>query len=344
MAATITPVSANLNNGCMLTNKAITFELDGFADELTESGPWQIEVTVSNLADDTVIFGPQTVFTDIVTAEVDDQGYALSIDLPGAYRFTARVYMLDGDEQVVQEVSATIDFTLCPSFSVIKDNCYKYHLWRPSGDQAPTGDPVYQVTLKNMSGSYEADIEWDTAVNNQLQFSLPGDDVYQLTMSQDDTVIYEFFIHEYCRFMFCFGKLITDLMCGKLDDPCCKDCTGEIKKNLENIRLNLNKIMALAAEVMLQTNSDQLKYLGVFCVNDCRQLENKELAEAFTSLTRLTTMCGAGCGQSGCEEEFVASCGCQAMSLMTTVNLTSPTVDTNYILQGPPTNRILHHG
>lgn len=344
MAATLSATSANLNNGCMLTNKAITVELDGFEDELTEGGPWQIEVTITNLSDDSTLFGPTTVLNDIATNDVDDQGYAFSIDLPGSYRISVRVYLLDVDESVLQEVTATLDFNLCPSFAIIKDNCYRYHLWRPSGDQEPSGDPVYAVVIKNMSGSYEADFTWDTSQYNQLQFSLPGDDVYQLTMSQNSVVVYEFFIHEFCRFMFCFGKLITDLMCGKLDDPCCRDCSGEIKKNLENIRLNLNKIVAMASEVFLQSFSDQVKYLGVFCVNDCRQLENKQLSDAFTSLNKLTTLCGAGCGMSGCNEEFFASCGCSPVSSIAADNLTSPTVDTNYILQGPPTDRILHHG
>jgi hypothetical protein len=171
MAATLSATSANLNNGCMLTNKAITVELDGFEDELTEGGPWQIEVTITNLSDDSTLFGPTTVLNDIATNDVDDQGYAFSIDLPGSYRISVRVYLLDVDESVLQEVTATLDFNLClrlPSSKTIATDII-------CGVQAVIRNLpvilVYAVVIKNMSGSYEADFTWNTSQYNQLQFS-----------------------------------------------------------------------------------------------------------------------------------------------------------------------------
>lgn len=322
MAFIITASSLHIGSGCFLTNKTINFSFSNLSDLVVGAGPWQMEQQITDLATAALISGPALFQLDVAAVDLNSKTYSLGILNPGNYTIQIRVYMIDGGGDPTGNIyTSTLDFTVCPVFDIIRDKCYQYHLWRPSGNDAPVGNTVYDVKIVNGSDTYESNYSWDVAINNQLQFNLPDDGVYTFTMSQSGVLAYTFYVYEFCRLTFCFQKLVTGLWCGIANDPCCKSCNDEIKKNLNQIRLALNKIIALTGQLFLQVYNDQIKYMGLVCLNDCRDLEVKQIASIFDSINVLTLACGAGCGQIGCQQEFLASCNCSPASSITSSNL-----------------------
>lgn len=321
MAVVITAASSNVNGACFLSNKNIVFSWSGWPAELSDLvALWNVEVTITNLTTLVDAVAATTVYTNQTEAQVELLTYTAAVVTPGYYRLTVRVF----STSPVDEEVATYDFSVCPIFDVIKNECYDYTLWRPSGlDEPDSGEEVLVVKITNGEETVELNYTWDTSQYERIHFKLPYDGVYTIELFSDHGVsggelqlVYSFPIYEFCQFLFCFDKLNLLILCGAAIDPCCRDCKGEILENLKALRFTYNQLMALFGQLMGWVFRDKIKYLGIHCFNDCRVLEVKDISALFTRLRNIISTCGAPCGNINCTAEFLASCGCSPTSLL----------------------------
>ena len=217
---------------CIYPGSVVPIAIDGSVSD-PSLFPLTITFIVTNESTGDIVFQNDYVVND--NAELN----ALSIDVPadvsGKYCATICVPGCDSLKKFCWDV--------CDPFDVYKDDCNKWHLFRPDN----CGPQKYLVSVTELDGDVvHAAVEWDSAVNNYFYFDVPHDGIFIITMADylTGTTIYTFAIFETCQIEKCFKILMDKVMCS-CADPCCEKCDGTPEKEIEFARMTLNKLNPL---------------------------------------------------------------------------------------------------
>jgi hypothetical protein len=176
----------------------------------------------------------------------------------------------------------------CFQYEIKKSGCHMYNIF----DNQLTPTKINTVVITNQSGTYSVTYTFDTSITNFLPIGLPADGIYTVTISNSLTSdVQSFVIFDFCDFITCYRKLILELFCNE-GDPCCKECNEEEKRRMEQLRGELNKMIALAGTLFAFIERDRIIHLGVFTMDECRELDLQLISDIFDKLNEITFRCG----------------------------------------------------
>lgn len=176
----------------------------------------------------------------------------------------------------------------CFQYEIKRIGCHQYNVI----DNQLTPTKINTVTVTNQDGSYTATYTFDTSITNFVPIVTPEDGIYTVTISNNLTSdVQTFVIFDFCDLIACYRKLILDLFCNEAD-PCCKECNDEQKRKMEEQRAELNKMVALAGTLFAFVYRDQITHLGVFTMDECRELDLQMISDIFDKLNEITFRCG----------------------------------------------------
>lgn len=328
----ITATSVGVDGSCYTTGKNIVFSWASITDpEMTtindwftaypfDDGAYKVEIRIYNA--NTLV---NVVAPHVVDALAEDLAYIENLHytwlptIPALYTFEiklipGRQLALDVWTYYPEEAFVeTFDLSVCPFTDLTKIACYEYLLYRPTGLTVPAPGTVYDVVLTNLDESLSLTYSWDVYTYDSIRIMLPEDGVYLLTITNhaDSLDTYSFPIYEFCQLEYCFRNLVLKLWCTNALTPCCDDCDETATANALAIRAYLNKIIALMGSLLGYVYHDRITFLGINCVDSCRQLDMTKISGLVTKINETTRECGAGCGNTDCYDNFVKDCGCK---------------------------------
>jgi len=327
----IIATSVGVDGFCYTTGKNIVFSWASITDpeETTinnwftaypfDDGAYKVEIRIFNANTLVDVVALTELDADAASlAAIEALDYTWLPTIPALYTFeitlTPGRQFINGFWTYYDQLALveTFDLALCPFTDLTKIACYEYLLYRPTGLTVPPVDTVYDVVLTNLDESLELTFEWNVFTYDSIRVLIPEDGVYLLTITNQADALdtYSFPIYEFCQLEYCFRNLVLKLWCTDALTPCCDDCDENATKQALAIRAYLNKIIALMGSLLAYVYNDRLTFLGINCVDSCRQLDMTKISGLVTKINETTAECGAGCGNTDCYENFVSDCGC----------------------------------
>jgi len=240
---------------CIEVGTAVPIDIGGHLD----AGLYPIDITIKIIHQDTgtEVYNETTTVND--DAELDAlqptfiptvaRKYCIEVCLPGC------------------DSTKTWCFDVCDPTGVYKDDCKKYHLFRPHG----CGPQKYNVTVKCFESNdivFGPEV-WDVALDNFFHFTVPHDGIYIIEVADFITgsIIYTYAIFETCELEKCFKILMDKIMCS-CADPCCKKCNGTPQKEVEFARMTLNKLNPLYLTYLGLAAKYKTDTLGIHIISE----------------------------------------------------------------------------
>jgi len=282
-------------NNCWPSNTDFEFVILAIADGEPAAQVMTLDVTVDNLTTGAEIFTTQlTGLTDGITGDKTLQfpvipGTLISFPTPGRYRLELTTTVATSSNTLTEYIHLLI----CPNIQWTKDSCKNYTI---------TTDDTNVTSF----GVHSADgvlIETITLVDGSGSFTLPSEGVYLIRMS--DGITYS--LYEFCDLQECLKKLIREILCPDLDDPCCNNCREEDVAERERLRKELNKLIAMYGMYLGGKMDETTRYLGVFdFINDsdgdgifdidaCQSAILQNMDNMISDIKEVTRRCGDGC-------------------------------------------------
>lgn len=280
---------------CIYPGSIIPITVGGNVTDLTLF-PLTITFIVTNKSTGDIVFKNDYVVNDNTELQ------ALSIDVPadvsGKYCATICIPGCDSLKEFCWDV--------CDPFDVYKDECNKWHLFRPNN----CGPQKYFVTVTELDGDVISEnVEWDSAVNNYYYFNIPHDGIFIIAMSDYFTgaIIYTFAIFETCLLEKCFKILMDKVMCS-CADPCCEKCNGTPEKEVEFARMTLNKLNPLYLTYLGMASKYKVDSIGMKLIPSDTMEFLYSADDVMDKITELLENCDCLCAEENNTKSNTGRC------------------------------------
>ena len=190
-------------------------------------------------------------------------------------------------------LDCTIEINACQQYTIVKTACHEYLI---TDSNSATGK-IDTIIVANFSGSYNQTYTLDLSQGNTLAITLPSDDVYTVTITDNLTSnVFTDVIYDFCDLITCYRKLILDLFCNE-KDPCCKECNQKQLAELQFKRDELNKLNALAGTLFAYIHRDKITHMGIFTIDECRVTDIQMIMDISDKIKEILERCGE-CGKT----------------------------------------------
>jgi len=274
---------------CIKPNTMLTFNIGGSIDPALY--PVTITFQVVDQSDMSIIFTQDYLINNDV--ELDALAPSFFVEHPG--RYCAEVCIPGCDTKKI------FCFEVCDPFDIYKDDCNKYHIFRPH----ECGPQKYKVTVTELEGDVIIeDDEWDVAITSTYDFVVPGDGIYIVEMNDftSGATIYKFAIFETCELERCFKILMDKIMCS-CADPCCKKCNGTPQKEIEFGRITLNKLNPLYLTYLGMAHKWRVDSIGTAIIPEDTECFLYTASQVYGKIREILETCDCLCK----EEKSTAS-------------------------------------
>lgn len=190
-------------------------------------------------------------------------------------------------------INCTINVSACQQYVITKTGCHLYVIT----DSHSAAGKIDTVLISNFSGTYTAEYEIDLSQGNTLNITLPGDDVYTVTITDNLTSnTFTDIIYDFCDLIACYRKMILDIFCNE-KDPCCKECNQQELNDIQFKRDELNKLNALAGSLFAYIHRDKITHMGIFTIDECRVTDIQMIMDISDKIRQILERCGE-CGKT----------------------------------------------
>lgn len=240
--------------------------------------PCNVVVRIEDVTTQTVIYDTQFDCVDFYV----NQALSIAIPSSGELHTTITVNSCEGS------TVCNYWFNACKQYSTTSD-CHTHEI----RDNEVTPSKINYVTITSYTDDdYSWTGEFDTSITPTLTFLAPNDDMYLVTItnSLDDSISTEV-IYDLCDYTECYRKLVLEVYCNA-GDPCCTDCDKARKAELEQLRYELNKLIALSEPLMRAVFYDQTTFFMLDAMDATRAQAIAEAANVWSSVKDIISRCG----------------------------------------------------
>lgn len=266
---------------CIAPGSVVQFDLGGNISP--EVYPTTVHFSVYNSATTEVIFEAEYPVQD--DAELD--AIIVNFVAPAPGHYCSEVCLPGCNTKRI------LCFDVCEPFDIYKDECFKWHVHRPSGST----HTEFLVNVFVLEGdSIITEQLWDTDQNNTFEFEVPTDGIYIFEMRDPDTkdLIYSFSAFETCSLQECYMILMDKIMCSCFD-PCCKKCTDEVKQQMEFARMTLNRLVPLYMMYLGMARRNELYTVGMKLISNEQNCFLHDANQVLDKILEIIEDCGCLC-------------------------------------------------
>ncbi len=277
-------------NNCWPSSTLFEIVVSGISDGEAAATAMTVDITVDNV----------TTGTELVTTQLSGvTDGAGDLTLSGTLNATPTT---PGEYRL--EIIATVGTTSTTE--------YTYLLVCPNVEWERTACKSYTITTDSTSlinfKVYDLDatlLHTVTFSSGAGSFTLAEEGVYLVQFS--DGITYS--LYEFCELQACLKKLIREILCPDLDDPCCTNCREEDKIKRESIRKELNKLIATYGMYLGTRLDDATRFVGVFdplivpdphgtyIVDGCETELLRYIDNMIDDIKEITRRCGTDCDE-----------------------------------------------